>query len=143
MTDDLLRGAGYHEAGHAVAALALGLRVARVEIVHEDYSGAADVHVADVARLPLVDQITIYSAGMIANQMFEAPNHELAASQDLRRIEELISDMDEAEGEVLQDDGEQRACDLLKAHADSVHDIAAQLLAHRKINLTGYVLKHA
>ena len=80
---------------------------------------------------------------MIANQMFEAPSHELAAIRDLGQVQELVMDVDEAEGEVLQDDGEQRACDLLKAHADGVHDIAEQLLAQRKIDLTGYVLKPA
>ena len=34
----------------------------------------------------------------------------------------------------------ERAWDLLKVHDGSVHDIAARLLAERKIDLTGYVL---
>lgn len=41
--DDDFLGVAYHEAGHAVVALALGLRVARVEVVPEDHSGATDV----------------------------------------------------------------------------------------------------
>jgi hypothetical protein len=49
-----------HEAGHAVVALALGLRVARVEVVPEDHSGATDVEPAD--HLPIEDRIALASA---------------------------------------------------------------------------------
>jgi hypothetical protein len=140
MTDDGLRGVAYHEAGHAVVALALGLRVARVEIFHEDYSGATDIALAD--HLSLVDRIAVCVAGMNAGEMFNAPaSHEYASIGDHGRVIELLGDMAEAEGDVLRDNGHQRAWDLLKAHAPSVEDIAAQLLAHRKIDLTGYVLK--
>jgi len=138
MTDDGLRGVAFHEAGHAVVALALGLHVARVEIFHEDCSGGTDVAGAD--RLPLVDRIAICVAGMNANHMFKAPSHELAAFQDHALIYNLISDIAEAEGDALRDKGHQRAWDLLKAHARSVEHIAAWLLAERKIDLTGYVL---
>jgi hypothetical protein len=140
MIDDGLRGIAYHEAGHAVAALALDLVVARVEIFHEDHSGAADVQTSD--HLPLVDQIAICVAGMAAEKMFDAHAlHELAHMGDHGKVIELIMDIDETEGDVLRDRGHQRAWDLLKVHASSVKDIAAQLLAERKIDLTGYVLK--
>ena len=72
---------------------------------------------------------------MKANHMFKAPSHELAAFQD-----HAIA---EAEGDALRDKGHQRAWDLLKAHARSVEHIAARLLAERKIDLTGCVLKPA
>ena len=139
MIDDGLRGVAHHEAGHAVVALALGLCVARVEIFNEDSSGGTDVENAD--HLPIVDRIAICVAGMNANHMFNAPTHELAAFQDHVRVRNLILDIDEADGDVLRDEGHQRAWDLLKAHASSVEDIAAQLLAQHKIDLTGYVLK--
>ena len=139
MIDDGLRGVAHHEAGHAVVALALGLCVARVEIFNEDSSGGTDVENAD--HLPIVDRIAICVAGMNANHMFNAPTHELAAFQDHVRVRNLILDIDEADGDVLRDEGHQRAWDLLKAHASSVEDIATQLLAQHKIDLTGYVLK--
>jgi ATP-dependent Zn protease len=138
MTDDGLRGVAYHEAGHAVVALALGLQVARVEIFPEDHSG--DTEIAGADDLPLVDQIAICVAGMNAGEMFHAPaSHEYANSGDHGKVIELLYDIAEAESDVLRDKGHQRAWDLLGVHASSVEDIAAQLLAQRKIDLTGYV----
>jgi ATP-dependent Zn protease len=139
MTDNGLRGVAYHEAGHAVVALALGLHVARVEIFHEDYSGATDIAPSD--HLPLVDQIAICVAGMSAGEMFDAPaSHEYASMGDHGRVIGLLGDIDEAEGDVLRDAGHERAWDLLGTHASSVEDIAAQLIAQRKIDLTEYLL---
>lgn len=138
MTDDGLRSVAYHEAGHAVVALALGLKVARVEILHEDYSGGTDIDNAN--DLPIEDRIAICVAGMAATKMFDAPPcHELANMGDHGRVIELLYDIDEATGDDLRDKGHERAWDLLKAHAASVEEIVAQLLAKRKIDLTGYV----
>jgi hypothetical protein len=134
-----LAGAAYHEAGHAVVALALGLKVARVEIFPDDYSGATDAH--DANRLPIEDQIAICLGGINAVNMFGARLHELANFQDHVRVWDLVSDLDEAEGDGLRDRGHQRAWHLLKAHASDLKDIAALLLADHKIDLTGYVLK--
>jgi ATP-dependent Zn protease len=50
MTDAGLRGVAYHEAGHAVVALALGLRVERVQIFGVDL-GKTDLAPTD--HLPL------------------------------------------------------------------------------------------
>jgi hypothetical protein len=68
--------------------------------------------------------------------MFKAPSHDLAAFQDQVCVSNLIVDIAEAEGDVLREKGHQRAWDLLKAHASSVEEIAAQLIADRKIDLT-------
>jgi ATP-dependent Zn protease len=139
--DDDLRSVAFHEAGHAVVALALDLKVARVEIVQDDYSGGTDIENSD--HLPLMDRIAICVAGMNAAEMFDAlPSHDLANFGDHGLVMTLLTDIDdEAEADALRDQGHQRAWDLLKVHADSVEDIAAQLLAHRKIDLTGYVLE--
>ncbi|MGV7216046.1 hypothetical protein [Bradyrhizobium sp. UFLA05-112] len=143
MTDEALRSVAYHEAGHAVVALALGLKIARVQIFQEDYSGAADAENAD--HLPLVDRIAICVAGMNAAEMFDAPpSHELADSGDHRMVLELLEELEETDETTaydLRQNGHRRAWDLLEAHASSVEDIAAELLAQRKIDLTEYVLK--
>ncbi|MBR0797977.1 hypothetical protein JQ615_21540 [Bradyrhizobium jicamae] len=142
MTGDALRSVAYHEAGHAVVALALGLKVARVEIFPEDYSGGADAENSD--HLPLVDRIAICVAGMNAAEMFEAlPSHELADTGDHRMVLELLEDLEETDATMafdMRQKGHQRADELLKAHTNSVEDIAARLLAQLKIDLTGYVL---
>ena len=139
MTDNGLRGVAYHEAGHAVVALALGLCVARVEIFAEDNSGGTDI--ADAGDLPLVDQIAVCLAGINANHMFKAPSHDLADFGDHVRVSNLVEDLTEAEGDVLRENGHQRAWDLLEDHARAVDDIAARLIAERKIDLTGYTLQ--
>ena len=87
MTDDGLRGVAFHEAGHAVVALALGLPVARVEIFHEDNSGVTDIAGAD--GLPLVDHIALFVAGMNAEKMFDAPTHKSAGGGDRANVREL------------------------------------------------------
>ncbi|MEY9394354.1 ATP-dependent Zn protease [Bradyrhizobium japonicum] len=139
MTDDALRGVAFHEAGHALVAMALGLHVARVEIIEEDHSGGTDAE--DPQHLPIEDQIAICVAGMAAEEMFDAPSsHELAHMGDHGRVIELLDGIDEVAGNELRDRGHQRASDLLKAHAASVEAIAGQLLVHRKIDLSEYAL---
>ncbi|MGY4465581.1 hypothetical protein ACVWWK_001263 [Bradyrhizobium sp. LB9.1b] len=140
VADDALRSVAYHEAGHAVVALALGLRVARVEIFQGDYSGGTDT--AHVDHLPLDHRIAICVAGMAAEKMFDAPSsHDLAHIGDHGRVVELLNGIDEAAGDELRDRGHQRAWDLLKAHAGDVENIAAELfLTRRKIDLTDYAL---
>jgi ATP-dependent Zn protease len=86
---DGLRGVAYHEAGHAVVALALDLHVARVEIFHEDHSGATDVAPTD--HLPLADQIAIYVAGINAEKLFDAPTHEGAGLGDHAKLIETLT----------------------------------------------------
>ncbi len=73
--------------------------------------------------------------------MFNAPFHPDRSQSDLAKAVELVCYLDEAEQVERYDKGHQRAWELLEAHKSSVEDIAAQLLAHRKIDLTGYVLK--
>lgn len=138
MIDNGLRGVAYREAGHAVVALALGLQLLASKFAMRIIREQPTSQGADC--LPLVDRIAICVAGMNANHVFNAPSHELAAFQDLVHIYNLIFDIAEPEGDVLRDKGHERAWDLLKVHDGSVHDIAARLLAERKIDLTGYVL---
>jgi hypothetical protein len=105
--DDDFLGVAYHEAGHAVVALAFGLWVARVEIFPEDHSGATDVEPAD--HLPIEDRIALCVGGMNANDMFNAPMHDLATFGDHVLVLKLIKNADDADGDVLRDKGHQRA----------------------------------
>jgi ATP-dependent Zn protease len=138
MTDDGLRGVAYHEAGHAVVALALDLRVTRVENFHANNSGETDAENAD--HLPIADRIAIFVAGIQANKMFKVPIHGRAAFSRPILCSRTDFRYGQTAGDVLCDKGHQRARDLLKAHAHSVHDIAERLLTYRKIDLTGYAL---
>jgi hypothetical protein len=137
MTDAGLRGVAYHEAGHAVVALALGLRVERVQIFGVDL-GKTDVAPTD--HLPLVDRLAIAVAGIDANHMFKAPMSMRASNGDRARVWELVKHLPKAESDAARNKGHERSWKLLKAHVPSVEHIAAELLAHRKIDLTGYVM---
>ena len=64
VTNEALRGAAFHEAGHVVVARALGLTVGTIEI-GEDGSGKAEISSAE--HLPLVDQIALCVAGISAS----------------------------------------------------------------------------
>jgi ATP-dependent Zn protease len=140
--DEDYRGVAYHEAGHAVVMLALHLEVGRV-FIREDHSGETEPADPDAAgHLPLVDRIAICVAGMNAARMFDAPpSHDLANAGDHGKVIELLKDVDDATACELRQKSHQRAWDLLKTHARSVEDIATKLMAERKIDLIGYVLK--
>jgi hypothetical protein len=76
---------------------------------------------------------------MNANDMFNAPMHDLAIFGDHVLVLELFKNVD-ADDDILRGKRHQRAWDLLKAHANSVEDIAMKLLVLRN-DLTGYILK--
>jgi len=129
MIDDGLRGVAYHEAGHAVVALALGC-MSPASRFSTRTTPAAPTWETPIICLSRIRSQSVFP-GMNANHMFKAPIHELAAFQDHYCVHNLVLDIAEPEGDVLPDKGHQRAWDLLGAHAGSVEDIAAQLLAPR------------
>jgi ATP-dependent Zn protease len=121
-------GAAYHEAGHAVVAWALGLKVGRMAIAidGDDAKGAAEIE--DDHQSPLIDRIAVCVAGMDAQHLFEAPTHEYAGMDDFGKVYELLSDFDEGAGRDLRSAGFQRARDLLTLHKNKVVSLAQALM---------------
>jgi hypothetical protein len=118
----------YHEAGHAVVAWALGLRVGAVHVRDEDAGGGADVEPAD--HLNLVDQIAICSAGYAAEQVFGVKNHDLASSTDHAKIVDLLQAhgvSEEDRGAALRDEAHNRARVLLEQYRHKVIRLAQRL----------------
>jgi hypothetical protein len=62
--------------------------------------GAAEIEKSP--HLPMVDQIAICSAGVDAQEMLEAPTHDLGPFMDMNAIRELVEDYPEEEGEALR-----------------------------------------
>jgi ATP-dependent Zn protease len=126
-------GAAYHEAGHAVVASALGLRVTRIEVAvgGDDAKGATDIE--DDSEQQLVNRIAICAAGLEAQKFFEAPTHDLAALGDYGKMATLLEDFDEAASFAIRNAGHQRACELLKLHSDKVERTVQALMAHLRI----------
>jgi ATP-dependent Zn protease len=128
--DDYLRGMAYHEAGHAVVAWLLSLRVESIYIREFD-AGDSATKTDPPDHLCLIDQLATLAAGVEAERVFKSPLHELAGARDrlmainliLERHEGLASD----EVQLHLAAGHARARKLLLEHRDRVIRVAEHL----------------
>ena len=135
MTANERNGAAVHEAGHAAAASALGLTVGEIEIGVDGDDSAGRCTIADSTYLPLVDQIAICLAGLVAQDLFSAFTTEHAAMGDYAKVIDLVGDeMPEIESKRLRDAGERRARELLVRDKAKVERLAAALESKGKLN---------
>jgi ATP-dependent Zn protease len=81
--DDMAKAA-FHEAGHAVVAWSLCLRVEHIELDLANNSGYAEIANAD----EVVHQVVISYAGFEAEEMFKGPAAFVRAEDDFKRAEE-------------------------------------------------------
>src|SRR5262249_12364525 len=84
-----IRGTAFHEAGNAIVARYLGLRVTELEI-REDGSGKTDI-IGSTDDLPLVDQIAIHSAGQASRTIFKCRSYAVAHSAEIGRLLEGLA----------------------------------------------------
>ena len=121
-------GAAYHEAGHAVVAWALGLKVGRLAIAigGDDAKGSTDIEYGHDS--PMIDRIALCVAGVDAQELFEAPTHEYAGMGDFGKVYELLEGFDEMAGLDLRRAGYQKARELLTMHKDKVVLLAKALM---------------
>jgi ATP-dependent Zn protease len=135
MTNQDRRGAAYHEAAHAIVALAVGLRVAKVEIGldGDDSAGRMEIETATI-HLSKVDGIAICLAGKAAAKVFEAPMKPRAYLLDRYQVDKLIEGLEEDSRSALKRDGYQRAVELLEANKTQVCKMAEYLIENCKID---------
>jgi peptidase M50B-like protein len=101
-----------HEAGHAVAAWALGRRVERVWI---DSGGGTEVR--NTKALPLIDQVAIGRAGAYATELLGIPAPPWMARKDREKVLfEILTGLPHDEGVYHVQQGGDRAYDLLEAN---------------------------
>jgi len=79
--DDYLRGLAFHEAGHAVVAWSLNLRVETIYI-REIGAGNSGTKTDKPDHLPLTDQLATLAAGVEAEREFKSPLPETAGDRD-------------------------------------------------------------
>ena len=132
-TNDNLRGAAFHEAGHVIVARELGLPVGEIAIgVHgDDAKGRTDIGSAH--HLPLIDQIALCVAGVVAQSLFDWTTHHLAGAGDYARVVELVRGMTETNSLRLRNAANARARAILERRATEVERLARQLLKQRRI----------
>lgn len=133
-SDDLLRGAAFHEAGHVVVAIHFGLTVGEIEISN-DGSGKSQISPSD--HLPLVDQIALCAAGIEAQELFDCHTHPLAAAADYGLVIGLMDGFTEAERLACRNAGYLRALEILKKQRPEVERLASYLIEHRRAHGNG------
>jgi hypothetical protein len=139
--DPRLNATAYHEAGHAVMALALGRPIHRVTVVpNQNYLGACQIQKGRFKPTQdwLEDEILILFAGMVAEAQVTGRYCPTGASQDLRGIRRYA--LMRAGGERQVERLERRLLDktehLLADAATwlAVQSIAAELLKSETIS---------
>ncbi len=135
--DDYLRAMAFHEAGHAVVAWSLNLRVESIHI-SEIGAGNSATKTFPPDHLPLQDQLTTLAAGLEAEWAFNWPLHEHAGDRDrlmaIALIREHHEDLASDEIQSYLAAGHARARELLLEHRDRVIRIAERLLDVRQID---------
>jgi hypothetical protein len=130
--NDKLRGAAFHEAGHVIVARELGLPVGEIAIgIDEEAKGRTDIGSAH--HLPLIDQIALCVAGVVAQALFNWPAPSFVGADDYARVIELVDRMTDDKSLKLRHAGYARARDILERRADEVERLAKQLLNKRVV----------
>jgi Peptidase M50B-like len=135
-TESDLFAAAAHEAGHAIVAQMLGLRVAFLEIA-ADGSGKSSIEPAH--HLEIADQIAVYTAGSQAVKLLGFEQRRQAAYDDHVKVYELLNAYPEAEHDHLRSEGYRRASQILRDRRGALDRVAARLW--RKWHVDGTTFK--
>ena len=84
-------------------------------------------------HLPLIDQIALCVAGVVAQSLFDWPTHNLAGAGDYARAVKLVHGMTETNSLKLRNAANARARAILERRATEVERLARQLLKQRRI----------
>jgi hypothetical protein len=132
---ELRRGAAVHEAGHAVVAWTLGLKVPQLRI-GEDGKGASCIECS--AHLPILDQIAVAAAGMEAVELLRAPTWELAGLTDAAKIDDLLDNYPD-QREHLTSRGHEWAREILASRLTALASIADALALSGFLDATALI----
>ena len=132
MSNEGLRGAALHEAGHAIVAREFGLPVGEIAIGidGDDAKGRTDIGPAH--HLPIIDRIALCVAGVIAQGLFDPTLH-FTGGADYANVKALVEDKCETDGLKLRHAGYLRAREILENHAADVEQLVDRLIRHRRI----------
>jgi ATP-dependent Zn protease len=140
--DDYLWAMAFHEAGHAVVAWSLNLRVESV-CIREIGAGDSATKTDPPNDLSLIDQLATLAAGLEAERMFNCPLHEHAGDRDRLMAITLVQEHhvglapDEVQSHLAA--GRARARELLLEHKERVIRIAEHLLDVRQVDAAEFL----
>ena len=132
-TNDMLRGAAFHEAGHVIVAREFGLPIGEIAIGVDGDEAKGRTDIGSAHHLPLIDQIALCVAGVVAQALFDWPTYKLAGAGDYARVVELVHGMTETNSLKLRTAANTRARAILERRATDVERLAKQLLRQRRI----------
>jgi hypothetical protein len=135
-TNDKLRGAAFHEAGHVIVAKEFGLPVGEIAIDIDGDHAKGRTDIGSAHHLPVIDQIALCVAGVVAQSVFNWPTPTFAGVGDYARVIELVDGMTDAKSLKLRHAAYARAREILERRATEVGRLAEQLLKQRRITLT-------
>ncbi len=147
-----LTATAYHEAGHAVMALALGRLVQKVTVVaRKSQVGGTQLGVCQMkngrskaSRNLLDDEVMILFAGMVAEARYTGQYCQQAARQDLRTIKRLLCDR--VSNQSQHDRLHRRLLDKTEhvlsrnGHPQAIELIANELI--QKLTVSGRAVRH-
>jgi len=140
--DDYLRAMAFHEAGHAVVAWLLNLRVESICIC-EIGAGNSQTKTDPPDHLPLMHQLATLAAGLEAERAFNCPLHEHAGDRDRLMAATLVLEhheglaSDEIQSHLAA--AHARARELLLEHRDRVIRVAEHLRDVRYIDAAEFL----
>ena len=140
--DDYLWGMAFHEAGHAVVAWSLNLRVKSIYI-REIGAGNSETKTDPPDHLPLMDQLATLAAGLEAGQAFNCPLPEDAGDRD--RLTAITLVLEHHEG-LASDEiqlhlaaGHARARELLLEYREKIIRVAEHLRDVRQVDAAEFL----
>jgi hypothetical protein len=135
---DYLRGVAFHEAGHAVVAWSLKLRVLGLR-VRGIGAGDSETKTDPADRLPLTDQLALCLAGEKAGKLFECPLPPWTARSDREKVLTLLLGLSGHEDEKRRVQGYARAHALLLEHQDRVVRLVTRLLEVHEVDAAEFL----
>ncbi|MCK1567487.1 hypothetical protein IVB08_26610 [Bradyrhizobium sp. 173] len=139
--DKYPRPTAIHEAGHAVVGWSFDLAVGAIWVSAEDASGGTQIGPAD--HLKLSDQIAVWCAGGIAEEVFECPGHELATFQDNVEIMNLLAKhgfTEESGAPALRAQGYDIAAATLESNRAKVMALAECLVEYGRVEASDFLM---
>jgi hypothetical protein len=131
MTDRFPQGVCCHEAGHAVVAFSLGIRVVAVSVIFTEEKDWHGKTVTDGTPDHWKDQIVLRMAGKAAEEVFNCPADPTALLHDMLEVDSLLNRMGmslEREGRI--EEGKAHACIILEGHREQALKLIAHLVEH-------------
>jgi hypothetical protein len=126
-----LRMRAAHEVGHYLAARHRGLKVASIDIIKNgDRGGQADI--PDLHRAPLLDQVCVYRAGIVAADMIGL-RWDHGRRGDFQRINQLLAGCTGEEHRAMVARADRFVEKTLRENWDEFQRLVAELVAKKTI----------